>query len=131
MGLFKRKEKAGKKETLQQSRVWIDQKVGVEYCADSTEMYLEILQDYCSESQKIKKQLEECMKKQDWKNFAVYVHSVKSSSKTIGAVDFSDEALKLEMAAKEGDLKTIQKEWSEFCLHFEQVIREAEQVSAV
>lgn len=131
MGLFKRKEKAGKKEILQQNRVWIDQAIGVEYCADSREMYLEILQDYCSESRKSKSLLEECMKKQDWKNFAVYVHSVKSSSKTIGAVDFSDEALKLEMAAKEGNIKIIQKEWPEFCVHFEQVIREAEQIAAV
>jgi hypothetical protein len=37
----------------------------------------------------------------DWGNYEIIVHALKSTSKMIGAMDLSEEALKLEKAAKE------------------------------
>ena len=47
---------------------------------------------------------------EDWHNYAIYVHALKSTSKTIGALLLSEQAAKLEAAANTGDASTIRKE---------------------
>ncbi len=44
---------------------------------------------------------------EDWKNYTVKVHALKSSSLLIGAVELSDEAKELEMAGKRDDIDYI------------------------
>lgn len=40
---------------------------------------------------------------EDWENYHIQVHALKSTSKSIGATDLSEQARELEMAAKAGD----------------------------
>ncbi len=42
-----------------------------------------------------------------WNKYTTIVHALKSTSLTIGAVNLSEEAKALEMAAKEGDVDYI------------------------
>ncbi len=107
---------------------WIHQETGIAFCGDDRNVYLEILNDYCTEGRDYQEKLRKCREEEDWKNYAVYVHAVKSSSKTIGAEDFSEEARMHEMAAKEGNISVIHDDWDTFCANFEQVIREAESI---
>ncbi len=44
---------------------------------------------------------------QDWENYRIVVHSVKSTSKMIGAMDLSEQSLALEMASKDADADFI------------------------
>lgn len=109
---------------------YIDRAVGITHCMDMEDMYIEILQDYCTEGNSYQEKLAACLAKEDWKNFAVYVHAVKSSSKTIGAEIFGEEARVLEMAAKEQDIALIRGNWEQFCVDFEAVIAAAEKLRA-
>ena len=46
----------------------------------------------------------------DWNNYGIIVHSLKSSARTIGAVDVSELARTLELAGKNADTDTINRE---------------------
>ncbi|MBO4901916.1 MAG: DegV family EDD domain-containing protein [Lachnospiraceae bacterium] len=48
--------------------------------------------------------------KEDWKNYTIKVHALKSSARIIGAKDLSDKALRLEEAGKAGNTGLIRKE---------------------
>ncbi len=130
-----RKEKARKEEEAEKmadvvdgrrdKNAYIDRTVGLTHCMDMEDMYMEILQDYCSEGEKYQEKLANCFAEEDWKNFAVYVHAVKSSSKTIGAEIFGEQARVLEMAAKEQNITVIRENWEGFCEDFEAVLAAA------
>ena len=44
---------------------------------------------------------------ENWKVYAIIVHGLKSSSRTIGATELGELAYTLEIAAKEEDLDTL------------------------
>ena len=52
-------------------------------------------------------ELEEYYNAEDWDNYTIKVHALKSSAKLIGAMVLSDEAQDLENAGKEGDISFI------------------------
>ena len=78
----------------------IDTAQGMGFCMEDEDIYREILEEYLN-SEKTQL-LEECFVNKNWKDYKVYIHAVKSTSKTIGANKISDMALNLEMACKEG-----------------------------
>nr|MBQ8251803.1 Hpt domain-containing protein [Lachnospiraceae bacterium] len=79
----------------------IDQSVGMKYCAFSKEMYLEVLQMYCECKDEKLEQIRNSYEQENWKSYVTYVHSLKSTSLSIGGVSLSELALSLEMAGKE------------------------------
>ena len=79
----------------------IDFSVGLTYCADDKEFYHEMLEEYAADS--TADDLEGYREKEDWDNYLVKVHALKSASRTIGAGTLADEAFALETAAREGD----------------------------
>ena len=50
---------------------------------------------------------------ENWKDYTSYVHSLKSTSRTIGATELSDLAKKLEDAGNAGDIETIREHQDE------------------
>ncbi len=114
------------KGNAENPNAYIDRVVGITHCMDMEDMYIEILKDYCSEGKSYQEKLATCLANEDWRNFAVYVHAVKSSSKTIGAEIFGEEARVLEMAAKEQDTAVIRENWEQFCADFAAVLTAAE-----
>ncbi len=52
--------------------------------------------------------------KEDWNNYTVKVHALKSSARLVGADDLADRAQKLEDAGKNGDNKYITENHAEF-----------------
>ena len=124
-------DKTGKGQTEEEPecvRTWINQEAGTEFCGGDRDTYLEILQDYCEEGKNYQEKLAQCLEAQDWKSFAIHVHAVKSTSKTIGSEDFGEEARVLEFAAKEENADLIRANWQEFCVHYKQILAEAEQI---
>ena len=73
--------------------------IGLQYCQNDKELYLSILCEYVKCSGQRLKDLQRCFETSDWKNYAVLVHALKSTSKTIGAVPLSETAAELESAA--------------------------------
>ncbi|MBO5303297.1 MAG: response regulator [Lachnospiraceae bacterium] len=84
----------------------LDVKKGVLYC-NGQEAYIKVLQGYCEDYDDAGAQAEDLFEKQDWKNYTITVHGMKSAMRSIGALDISDMALGLEMAGKEGRISYI------------------------
>lgn len=83
----------------------IEVEVGMKYCMNSVEFYLDVLTEYTNGNKA--DQLAQFYESKDYQNYRVLIHSVKSNSMSIGAVDLSDRAKALEFAAKEEDLAYI------------------------
>ncbi|MBQ4301019.1 MAG: response regulator [Lachnospiraceae bacterium] len=79
----------------------LDTDAGLRYCADDKNFYIETIHSYMVDN-KIK-ELEKQYQLTDWREYRMIVHTIKGTSKTIGALDLFQEAEKLEMAAKDLD----------------------------
>lgn len=85
----------------------IDVQTGLHYCAGDLDFYETLLLQVATEGKGKIGSLKGFYAQQDWKNYEILIHSTKSSMKTIGALALSEEALKLEMAAKGEDADYI------------------------
>ena len=93
---------------------------GMGYCMDSKEFYLETLQAYydsdrCTE-------LEMAFSQKDTEDYRIIVHSVKSASLTIGAVQLSEHAKMLEFAARDGDDGYIREHHAGFIDEYKDIL---------
>ncbi len=71
-------------------------------------MYVSLLTEYAREAAEKTRELQKTYEARDWKNYAVYVHSLKSTSRMIGATELSEAAAKLEAAADKAQADVIQ-----------------------
>ena len=95
-GLFGELESAG-----------VDTSRGLSYSAGDEAMYIDVLKAYAGEGSTRVQKLEDCLAFENLKDYGIYIHALKSSSRTIGAAGLSDIAAKLEAAAKDGNMKVI------------------------
>ena len=88
------------------SRAGINVNQGIAYCGDK-EGFREIIGIFHAEGAKRKASLEQFFKENDWKNYVITAHTLKSNSKGIGAEELSTLAMNLEMAGKENRIDYI------------------------
>lgn len=67
--------------------------------------YQEMIAEYLKNDKRTV--LEELFEQEDVENYRITIHALKSTSLTIGAVELSEQAKKLEMAAKAKDTDYI------------------------
>jgi signal transduction histidine kinase/CheY-like chemotaxis protein/HPt (histidine-containing phosphotransfer) domain-containing protein len=79
---------------------------GIAYCGGE-QTYLEILKGHATGGAESVAQIESLYQEENWKNYTISVHAVKSSMKTIGAMKLSEMAKELETAGKEGRISDI------------------------
>lgn len=91
----------------------LDISTGLSYCMDDMNFYEEMIGEYLKNDKRAA--LEEFYAQEDLENYRITVHALKSTSLTIGAVELSEQAKKLEMAAKSKDMDYIR-------LHHEEVM---------
>lgn len=91
---------------------FLDTQTGLMYCADSPEMYVDILGSYVNS--KHYEELCDNYEKEDWENYRIHMHAVKSTSLTIGAMEISGEAKEIEQSAKEQRWDDIKKKHDAF-----------------
>ncbi|MDE6981254.1 MAG: response regulator, partial [Lachnospiraceae bacterium] len=60
----------------------LDKEMGISYCGGAEDIYLDILKEYCTNNWL--KELETCFENRDWQNYRVHVHTLKSTSLTVG-----------------------------------------------
>ena len=87
---------------------------GLVYSADSMEIYREVLASFVEKSAERGDDLAADFEKKDWKAYQILVHSFKSGSRTVGAMEVSEQARALEMAAKEGDTAYVEEHHAAF-----------------
>ena len=89
------------------SKCGIDVKKGISNCGGEEEFYRSILLEYLNSSVEKKENLERFLKEGDMEGYGINVHSLKSTSATIGAMTLSEKALELEHMAKEGRIGDV------------------------
>ena len=90
--------------------VGIEPKAGMKYCQDDEQLYRSLLAEYAYGEIEKSHNLQKSYDAANWRDYSIYVHSIKSSSKMIGATALSLRAGKLEAAANAGDSGTIKTE---------------------
>lgn len=73
---------------------------GLKYCAGNSDFYHEILEDYVDNCQTKSEELNGYLADKSWESYRILAHSIKSSSKTIGAASVFPLAKRMEDAAK-------------------------------
>ncbi len=83
---------------------------GLMYCQGDAGIYRTLLLEYAGDAEAKTGELERCLSEGNWKEYAVHVHAIKSTSKMIGAGILAEEAAELEAAADEGNAGYIMNE---------------------
>lgn len=99
----------------------LDIQKGITYCG-SRENYLQILSGQRDGGAKMLQQIQESFDSEDWKNYTIRVHGVKSSMMSIGAVTLSEMAKDLENAGRGSDYDYIRAKHGVMTAEFERVM---------
>ncbi|WP_158278137.1 MULTISPECIES: hybrid sensor histidine kinase/response regulator [unclassified Fibrobacter] len=83
----------------------IDAKAGLELCMNDEEFYLEMVEEFCNGNKKA--DLERLFAANDFTNYRITVHALKSTSLTIGLSELSASAKALEMACASNDVDFV------------------------
>ncbi len=70
----------------------------------SFENLIDVMYQFCRDFDPLMANIRDTFGREDWKNYAVYVHAMKGVLATIGAVSLAEQAKAFEMAAKNGDI---------------------------
>lgn len=93
-------EKSSAEKNLETASKLINVDMGLEYSAGMADMYKEILLTFSNLKEDKKNKLQAAFEAGDWKNYTIYVHSLKSTALSIGGEKTSAKAKELESAGK-------------------------------
>ena len=88
----------------------IDTETGLEYCQQDEDLYVEVLKEFADSITGTIRNMQQSYDASDWEEYRVFVHSIKSSSRTIGAEKLSERSAALESAAAAKDADLIHAE---------------------
>ena len=101
----------------------IDTAAGQASSGGSEEAYIDVLAAFAQEERTKSVKLADSYAAKDWKEYGIYAHSLKSTSKTIGAASLGQKAAVLEAAAGRGDAAEIEKDHDEVLGMYEEIAR--------
>ena len=81
--------------------------LGIGNCGGETDVYLNILEDFCKDAETRLVQITNAITARDTKLYTTLVHALKGASRSIGAVDTGEKASWLEKASAQGDLAQL------------------------
>ena len=99
---------------------FLNTEMGLEYCAEDEEIYREVLEGYVEEDRS--DELEGFLASENWADYRVVVHAVKSTSLTIGAEELSEKAKALELAAAEGNGDFVKSNHAEMMAMYKDIL---------
>jgi len=100
----------------------IDVKSGIAAAGGKT-TYVNVCENFCATGDEKIKIIEEYLGKEDYANYTIQVHALKSSARLIGANGLSEEALKLENAGKEDNVQLIKRKTGDLLDEYRGIVR--------
>jgi CheY-like chemotaxis protein len=85
----------------------IDWNIGLVNCANQWQAYFSTLALFANDGLRQLEQVNLAFEENDYSLYTVWIHAIKSSILTIGANQIAEQALALELAAKENDIKYL------------------------
>ena len=95
--------------------------LGLDYCAGEDSFYREMLRIFYDQSAAKREELISLYESENWKDYAIKAHALKSTSLTIGAEQLSAQAKELELAGKRGDTDYIRAHHAEVMQAYEEL----------
>ncbi|MCI8513350.1 MAG: response regulator [Lachnospiraceae bacterium] len=89
------------------TQIGINIRLGLDYCCGEENFYLEMLRMFHSQAKEKKAEVISLYEAENWPDYVVKVHALKSTSMTIGAERLAEQAKLLEHAGKSGDIEYI------------------------
>lgn len=108
----------------------LDVEKGICYCGGK-EKYLKMLQLHSISAKDTREKIEYCFEQQNWKDYTIALHAVKSSMLSIGAVKLSALAKKLEAAGKENNTEYIYAHHKEMIVEYNRIAKMLQENSMV
>ncbi len=102
--------------------IGVDTASGLKYFQNDYAFYNTLLEQYVTDSAKKSGEMNDFFAKQNWKEYAIRVHGLKSTSKMIGAEKVSLSAKALEAAAKTGDGETIVRDHDDMMKQYRNLV---------
>lgn len=101
-------------------RLELDIQTGLMYCAESEDVYLDILDEYVNDDKR--EELKEFFDTQNWERYRIFIHSVKSSSLTIGAMELYEISRQIEEPLKDMDFNPALRLHDDFMVEYSKVL---------
>ena len=105
---------------------FLDARAGASYFAGSEAIYREVLKSYALG--KLRDEIVEYYEKEDWKNYGVKVHALKTTSLNIGAVELSEFAKALENALRNGDTDFVRSQHENILKEYDELLEKLREV---
>lgn len=120
------KSKEWERVTAMAANADFDLDMAMEYCAGDPDIFRDVLDAYLEQGEEYLQQIPDIMARKDYSAYQIIAHAIKSTSKTIGAVLFSEEAKEQEFLIKEGKTEVADAAWQAFLDDFRNILDEAE-----
>lgn len=104
----------------------LDTKLGLEYCCSDEGFYRNVIMTYLGNQKQ--DALMKCYQEEDWENYRILVHALKSTSLSIGAAGLSEQAKALEMAAKEENISYIQENHGKVMADYQNLLSDLDRI---
>ena len=98
----------------------LDIETGMTYCMNDEDFFMEMIADYRKEDKT--ENLQIYFETEDWENYQILVHALKSTSLTIGATTLSKKAKELELACKEGNIAYVKEHHSDMMKRYRELL---------
>ena len=102
----------------------VDVRMALDEREGSIKDYLKVLELYYLEGESKKRLIKDAYESKDYKNYEVFVHGLKSTSLSIGAVALSNLAKEHEFAAKNGEIQFINDNFFKLCAEYDRILDE-------
>ena len=99
-----------------------DPVIGLKFCRNDADFYRTVLSEYAHGGKEKMQELKNSFASEDWKDYTIHVHALKSTSKMIGASELSEAAARLEAAASAGDGDAVRAEHGAMLEKYEAVV---------
>lgn len=94
----------------------IDTEIGMHHVEGKVGVYIDLLKTYCRETKRLNSNLDKLID-EDLEMFIINIHSIKGSSRSIGALEVAKFAETLELAARTDNIEYVKKRISE-CMDY-------------
>lgn len=110
-------------ELIRLEKVGIHTRSGMQYCLGDRKFYVELLTKFANEAGRKAKEINNFYQQDDFENYTILVHALKSTSKMMGADALSANAKEMEAAAKKRDKGYIREHHEALLEQYRQVVQ--------
>jgi signal transduction histidine kinase/DNA-binding NarL/FixJ family response regulator len=98
--------------------IGLDTEMALSFCVDDWDFYREVLQEYVAAKDEKLGEMDHFLAEENWYEFKVSVHALKSTSRMIGAATLAERAQELENFARDQEAASVKEFYPSFRKNF-------------